>query len=99
LLNQCRQEVPDLIFILDSRLRHNQFRSWVDANALAVGTDERELASGSWKQPNEIAIAEYLHGLAGGKGRQSGDCVEKVRGLLSKEILIRRSSLIVYRIM
>jgi len=41
LLDQCRSQTPDFVGILDSRLDHDQLRGWIDADALAVGADER----------------------------------------------------------
>src|SRR5689334_15126588 len=46
LLDQCRPQSPDFLGIIDSRLHQDQLRGWIDADALAVGTDERELSPG-----------------------------------------------------
>jgi hypothetical protein len=44
LLDQGRPQTPNLVDILNGRLDHDQFRGRIDADALAVGADERELA-------------------------------------------------------
>src|SRR5437764_3647020 len=64
LLDHGGPQTPNLVGILDGGVNHDQFRGWIDADALAVGADERELAPRSRKQPQEIAIAEIRHGLA-----------------------------------
>src|SRR5580692_869272 len=58
LFDQGRPQAPNLVGVLDGCLDHDQFRGWVDADALAVGAEESELAPRSREEPQEIAIAE-----------------------------------------
>src|SRR5207302_3281148 len=58
LLDHSRPQPPDLVRIVDGGLDHDQFRAWIDADALAVGADQRELPPRPWKEPQKITIAE-----------------------------------------
>ena len=51
LLDQCGPQLPDFLEIIDSRLHQDQLGAWIDADALAIGAEERELSSRSRKQP------------------------------------------------
>src|SRR6516164_1959600 len=94
LLDQCRPQSPDFLGIIDSGLHQKQLRGWIDTNALAVGTDERELSPGSWKQPEEITITEIRHGVPWRKidvGRtrsRRGDHVLRRNNLLAFPIAV-----------
>jgi hypothetical protein len=61
LLDHRRPQTPDLGRVLKGGLNHNELRSRINADALAICADERELTSRSRKQPQEITIAEIRH--------------------------------------
>jgi hypothetical protein len=47
LCDQFRPQMPDPVTVVDGRMDHDRLRSWVDADALPLVSDKRELAARS----------------------------------------------------